>query len=129
MRGGEAADLLQALNTGHGGSLTTVHSNNADVGLSLAWLVVRCKPAESFPWEATCRSVLDGIAMVIHMARRGRAETLCRGGPSLVNGYEAGWEPLAHHAGLGGSMSVGGHGGVLFTELPSARWLTILARR
>ena len=26
----EAADLLQALNTGHGGSLTTVHANNAD---------------------------------------------------------------------------------------------------
>ena len=30
VRGGEAADLLQALNTGHGGSLTTVHANNAD---------------------------------------------------------------------------------------------------
>ena len=30
VRGGEEADLLQALNTGHGGSLTTVHANNAD---------------------------------------------------------------------------------------------------
>ena len=30
VRGGETADLLQALNTGHGGSLTTVHANNAD---------------------------------------------------------------------------------------------------
>ena len=30
VRGGEAADLLQALNTGHGGSLTTVHANNAE---------------------------------------------------------------------------------------------------
>ena len=28
VRGGEAADLLQALNTGHGGSLTTIHANN-----------------------------------------------------------------------------------------------------
>ena len=34
VRGGEAADLLQALNTGHGGSLTTVHANNADSALS-----------------------------------------------------------------------------------------------
>ena len=34
VRGTEAADLLQALNTGHGGSLTTVHANNADSALS-----------------------------------------------------------------------------------------------
>ena len=34
VRGGEAADLLQALNTEHGGSLTTVHANNADSALS-----------------------------------------------------------------------------------------------
>ena len=34
VRGGEAADLLQALNTGHGGSLTTVHANNARSALS-----------------------------------------------------------------------------------------------
>ena len=36
VRGGEAADLLQALNTGHGGSLTTVHANNAESALSTA---------------------------------------------------------------------------------------------
>ena len=30
----EAADLLQALNTGHGGSLATVHTNNAEAALS-----------------------------------------------------------------------------------------------
>ena len=34
VRGGEAADLLQALNTGHDGSLTTVHANNAESALS-----------------------------------------------------------------------------------------------
>ncbi len=34
VRGGEAADLLQALNTGHGGSLTTIHANNARSALS-----------------------------------------------------------------------------------------------
>ena len=40
------------------------------------------------PWEVTCRSVVDGIAMVIHMTRRaGRRfveEAL------FVNGYEPG---------------------------------------
>ena len=34
VRGAEAADLLQALNTGHGGSLATVHANNAEAALS-----------------------------------------------------------------------------------------------
>ena len=34
VRGGEAANLLQALNTRHGGSLTTVHANNAESDLS-----------------------------------------------------------------------------------------------
>ena len=34
VRGGEAADLLQTLNTGHGGSLTTVHADNAESALS-----------------------------------------------------------------------------------------------
>ena len=34
VRGGEALDMLQAMNTGHEGSLTTVHANNAYDALS-----------------------------------------------------------------------------------------------
>ena len=34
VRGGEALDMLQAMNTGHEGSLTTVHANSADDALS-----------------------------------------------------------------------------------------------
>ena len=33
IRGAEAADLLQAFKTGHGGSLTTIHANNASSAL------------------------------------------------------------------------------------------------
>jgi pilus assembly protein CpaF len=33
VRGGEVADLLQAMNTGHDGSMTTVHANGADEAL------------------------------------------------------------------------------------------------
>ena len=40
--GGETADLLQALNTGHGGSLTTVHANNAESALSQLASCDRC---------------------------------------------------------------------------------------
>ena len=86
VRGGEAADLLQALNTGHGGSLTTVHANNAESALSrLASCAMQ--GGGELPWEVTCRGVVDGIAMVIHMTRReGRRfveEAL------LVEGYDA----------------------------------------
>ena len=72
VRGGEAADLLQALNTGHGGSLTTVHANNARSALSrLASCSMQAGGA--LPWEVTCRGVVDGIHMVVHMTRdRGR---------------------------------------------------------
>ena len=68
VRGGEAADLLQALNTGHGGSLTTVHANNAESALSR---IASCamQGGGELPWEVTCRGVVDGIAMVIHMTR------------------------------------------------------------
>ena len=68
VRGGEAADLLQALNTGHGGSLTTVHANNAESALSrLASCAMQ--GGGDLPWDVTCRGVVDGIAMVIHMTR------------------------------------------------------------
>ena len=71
VRGGEAADLLQALNTGHGGSLTTIHANNAESALSR--LATCAMQGESdLPWEVTCRGVVDGISMVIHMTRRAR---------------------------------------------------------
>ena len=69
VRGGEAADLLQALNTGHGGSLTTIHANNATSALSrLASCAI--EGSGDLPWEVTCRGVTDGISMVIHMTRR-----------------------------------------------------------
>ena len=68
VRGGEAADLLQALNTGHGGSLTTVHANNAESALSrLASCAMQ--GGGELPWDVTCRGVVDGIAMVMSRAR------------------------------------------------------------
>ena len=86
VRGGEAADLLQALNTGHGGSLTTVHANNAEAALSR---IASCamQGGGSLPWEVTCRGVVDGIAMVIHMTRREGRRVVEEA--VFVEGYEA----------------------------------------
>ena len=87
VRGAEAADLLQALNTGHGGSLTTVHANNARSALSrLASCAMQA--GDALPWEVTCRGVVDGIRLVLHMTRlKGRrfVEEAVR-----VRGYDAG---------------------------------------
>ena len=86
VRGGEAADLLQALNTGHGGSLTTVHANNAESALSrLASCAMQ--GGGELPWEVTCRGVVDGIAMVIHMTRREGRRFVEEA--VFVKGYEA----------------------------------------
>ena len=68
VRGAEAADLLQALNTGHGGSLTTVHANNAEAALSrLATCAMQA--SGELPWAVVCRGVVDGIEAVIHQTR------------------------------------------------------------
>ena len=67
VRGAEAADLLQALNTGHGGSLTTIHANNAVSALSR--LASCAMQAGGLPWEVLCRSVVDGISLVVHTSR------------------------------------------------------------
>ena len=86
VRGGEAADLLQALNTGHGGSLTTVHANNAESALSrLASCAMQ--GGGELPWEVTCRGVVDGIAMVIHMTRSDGRRFVEEA--AFVKGYEA----------------------------------------
>ena len=66
VRGGEAADLLQALNTGHGGSLTTVHANNAESALSR---IASCamQGGGELPWEVTC--LVFGMLALITQAQ------------------------------------------------------------
>jgi len=67
IRGAEAADLLQALNTGHGGSLTTIHANNATSALDR--LASCAMQARDLPWDAICRNIVNGISLVLHMSR------------------------------------------------------------
>jgi len=72
VRGGEAFDLLQALNTGHAGSLSTIHSNSADQALvRLATCV-----AESdvdWPYHAVRHQIAAAIHLVLHLGRCGGA--------------------------------------------------------
>jgi pilus assembly protein CpaF len=69
VRGGEAFDLLDALNTGHAGSISTVHANSALQALSrLATLTLRADV--DLPYKAIQGEIGDLIDLVIHIARR-----------------------------------------------------------
>jgi len=50
VRGGEAFDLLQALNTGHSGTLSTIHANAAEQALRrFTWCVLQLAADLSHP--------------------------------------------------------------------------------
>lgn len=78
VRGGEAFDLLQACNTGHDGSLTTVHANGADaVPERLGALVLVA--ATGLPLPAVHAQLATAFDLVVHVARRAgrrRVETI-----------------------------------------------------
>ena len=67
-RGGEALDMLQAMNTGHDGSLTTVHANNPRETLSrLETLVLMA--GMDLPHKAIRQQVAAGIDLIIQLSR------------------------------------------------------------
>jgi pilus assembly protein CpaF len=70
IRGGEAFDLLQALNTGHTGTLSTTHANSAEHALSRFTTCV-LQSDVSLPYAALRREIADSLHLVVHLARRG----------------------------------------------------------
>jgi len=69
VRGAEAFDLLQALNTGHRGSLTTIHANSATSALTrLAHHVLTAK--RDIPYENVHEAIGDAIDLVVHLRRQ-----------------------------------------------------------
>src|SRR5215472_2020687 len=69
IRGEEAFDLLQALNTGHSGSLSTIHANSASQALSrLASCVLQS--GIELPYKAIKASIADSIHLLVHIERR-----------------------------------------------------------
>ncbi len=68
IRGEEAFDLLQALNTGHSGSLSTIHANSAAQALSrLASCVLQS--GIELPYKAIKASIADSIHLLVHIER------------------------------------------------------------
>ncbi|MFO7535415.1 MAG: ATPase, T2SS/T4P/T4SS family [Kiritimatiellia bacterium] len=67
-RGGEALDMLQAMNTGHDGSLTTVHANSPrDVISRLETMVMMS--GMDLPLRAINEQVAAALHLIVHTAR------------------------------------------------------------
>jgi pilus assembly protein CpaF len=67
-RGGEALDMLQAMNTGHDGSLSTVHANSPREVLSRIEVMVLMSGVE-LPIGAIREQIASSVHMVVHQAR------------------------------------------------------------
>ena len=67
-RGGEALDMLQAMNTGHDGSMTTIHSNSPRDALRRIETMVLMAGMD-LPLKAIREQLASSIELVIHMAR------------------------------------------------------------
>ena len=68
VRGGEALDMLQAMNTGHDGSLTTIHANGPRDALSRLETLVLMAGLE-LPIRAIRQQVHGAIHVVVHLGR------------------------------------------------------------
>jgi pilus assembly protein CpaF len=69
-RGGEAVDMLQAMNTGHDGSLTTIHSNSPRDCLSRLETMIAMASLD-LPEKAMRQQVASAVNVVIQVSRLG----------------------------------------------------------
>ena len=69
VRGGEAFDLLQAWNTGHSGSLSTIHANSARQAISrFTSCALQC--GVELPYQAIRANIGDVVHLVLQLERR-----------------------------------------------------------
>ena len=67
-RGAEALDMLQAMNTGHDGSLSTGHANSTEDMLSRLETMV-LQGADGLPLEAIKQQIASAVDIIIHLSR------------------------------------------------------------
>ena len=140
VRGGEALDLLMALNTGHEGALSTVHANSPEDALrrieTLALMA-----GVGLPHEAIREQLGRGLDLVIHLARLsdgsrrvvevaevvraagsvGRARALSAG--ERDGGTPVGEQALIAFAALAGGLVAVAIREALISRAPGAGWL------
>jgi len=75
-RGGETLDMLQAMNTGHDGSLTTVHANNPRDAISRIETLINMSGVE-LPLSAVRKQISSAVNIIIQASR-------LQGGPRKI---------------------------------------------
>jgi pilus assembly protein CpaF len=68
VRGAEAFDLLQAMNTGHDGSMGTVHANNPRDALARVENMVAMANL-NLPWSAVRRQIASAVNIIVQVQR------------------------------------------------------------
>ncbi len=68
VRGGETLDMLQAMNTGHDGSMATAHANSPREALSRLETMTLMSGIE-MPIEAIRRQIAGGLDLIVHVVR------------------------------------------------------------
>ena len=68
VRGGEALDMLQAMNTGHDGSLSTGHANSVKDMLSRLETMV-LQGADGLPLDAIRQQIASAVDIIVHLSR------------------------------------------------------------
>jgi pilus assembly protein CpaF len=95
VRGAEAFDLLQALNTGHQGALSTIHANSAEQALArLAHCVLTANVG--LPHQSTREAIALAIHLVVHIDRVGRRRAVTQ--VVSLEGYDHASDHFLLHA-------------------------------
>ena len=98
VRGGEAFDLLQALNTGHSGTLSTIHANSAVQALA-KFANYTLQAGVDMPYAAIRGTIAESVNLIVQVERRqgkrlvtgsGSGSTLLIGGRWRENSRLAG---------------------------------------
>jgi len=74
-RGGEALDMVQAMNTGHNGSMTTIHANSAEEVIERLELLMLM--GAELPVRSIHRQIASAIDVIVHIDRMPTGERLC----------------------------------------------------
>jgi len=69
VRGGEAFDMIQAMNTGHEGSLTTIHANSPREGVTRIENMIGMSSAANMPANAIRKQIASAIHMFVQTMR------------------------------------------------------------
>jgi pilus assembly protein CpaF len=77
VRGGEAFDLLQAVNTGHSGTLATLHANSGALALNRLTTCVLMSDV-GLPFSAIRAQIADSIHVIVHIERKANGQRAIR---------------------------------------------------